>query len=88
MAAVFCAVSRRSKLAESVLNDQYISTTSGSEDFSFKASRKNNYEDILFRCEDERYDVRYSISTATAAWDALTDLLRGVGLFSWTWRSS
>ena len=53
-----------------MLNDQYISTTSGSEDFSFKASRKNNYEDALFRCEDERYEVRtqsYRMLTACIA---------------------
>lgn len=29
--------------------------TSGSEDYSFKHMRRNQYEESLFRCEDDRY---------------------------------
>ena len=31
--------------------------TSGSEDYSFKAMRKNQYEEALFRCEDDRFEL-------------------------------
>lgn len=30
--------------------------TSGSEDYSFKHMRRNQYEESLFRCEDDRYE--------------------------------
>ncbi len=44
-------------LAEEVLNDRVISLPTGSEDFSFKSTRKNIYEENLFKCEDERFEV-------------------------------
>jgi histone deacetylase complex regulatory component SIN3 len=49
--------SERSKAEQAVLNDQWVSVPTGSEDFSFKISRKNAYEDALFHCEDERHEV-------------------------------
>jgi hypothetical protein len=45
-------------LRSSVLNDVWVSVPTGSEDFSFKVTRKNTYEEALFKCEDERYEVR------------------------------
>ena len=44
----------RTDLGKSVLNDFWVSVTSGSEDYSFKHMRKNQYEESLFRCEDDR----------------------------------
>eukprot|EP00501_MAST-03F_sp_TOSAG23-6_P000098 GSMAST32.ASY1.ANO1.100.1 assembled CDS len=38
-------------------NDCWVSVPTGSEDFAFKNSRKNVYEEALFRCEDERYEI-------------------------------
>lgn len=46
--------SNRTDLGGSVLNDHWVSVTSGSEDYSFKHMRKNQYEESLFRCEDDR----------------------------------
>jgi len=46
--------SNRTDLGASVLNDHWVSVTSGSEDYSFKHMRKNQYEESLFRCEDDR----------------------------------
>lgn len=46
--------SYRTELGSSVLNDVWVSVTSGSEDYSFKHMRKNQYEESLFRCEDDR----------------------------------
>ena len=38
-----------------MLNDSWVSVTSGSEEAPFKHMRKNQYEESLFRCEDDRY---------------------------------
>ena len=46
--------SQRTELGSDVLNDHWVSVTSGSEDDSFKHMRKNQYEESLFRCEDDR----------------------------------
>lgn len=39
------------------LNDKWVSIPQGSEDFSFKHMRKNVYEENLFKCEDERFEL-------------------------------
>lgn len=51
------SVSDRTELGVEVLNDHWVSVTSGSEDYSFKHMRKNQYEESLFRCEDDRSEV-------------------------------
>jgi paired amphipathic helix protein Sin3a len=50
----------RTDLGASVLNDLWVSVTSGSEDYSFKHMRKNQYEESLFRCEDDRFFTTFS----------------------------
>jgi len=47
----------RNALGKKILNDHLVSVTSGSEDYSFSHMRKNQYEESLFRCEDDRYDL-------------------------------
>eukprot|EP00850_Spirogloea_muscicola_P001162 SM000004S15032 [mRNA] locus=s4:928006:936864:+ [translate_table: standard] len=49
--------SHRTELGQRVLNDHWVSVTSGSEDYSFKHMRKNQYEESLFRCEDDRFEL-------------------------------
>uniref|UniRef100_A0A7N1A344 Histone deacetylase interacting domain-containing protein n=1 Tax=Kalanchoe fedtschenkoi TaxID=63787 RepID=A0A7N1A344_KALFE len=49
--------SQRSSLGAQVLNDHWVSVTSGSEDYSFKHMRRNQYEESLFRCEDDRFEL-------------------------------
>lgn len=49
--------SSRSELEKSVCNDAWVSVPTGSEDFSFKNMRKNQYEEALFKCEDERFEI-------------------------------
>jgi hypothetical protein len=39
----------RTALDNSVLNDVYVNVITGSEDYSFKLMRKNQYEEALFR---------------------------------------
>lgn len=55
--------SGRSALERKTLNDHWVSGTSGSEDYSFKFMRKNQFEDNLFRCEDDRYELDMLIET-------------------------
>lgn len=45
---------KKTKLDTYVLNDKWVSVTFGSEDYSFNHTRKNQYEEILFKCEDDR----------------------------------
>jgi len=47
----------RTPLCDAVLNDMCISVPSGSEDFSFKSTRKNQFEENLFKCEDDRFEL-------------------------------
>lgn len=51
------SASQRTELGAEVLNDHWVSVTSGSEDYSFKHMRKNQYEESLFRCEDDRLEL-------------------------------
>jgi paired amphipathic helix protein Sin3a len=47
----------RDEKAASEINDMWFTVAKGSEDFSFKAMRRNLYEEALFKCEDERFEV-------------------------------
>ena len=38
-----------------------------SEDYSFKLMRKNQYEEALFRCEDDRYEFEMCIEQNKSA---------------------
>ncbi|KAL6567760.1 hypothetical protein OROGR_001428 [Orobanche gracilis] len=51
------SASCRTEIGNQVLNDRWVSVTSGSEDYSFKHMRKNQYEESLFRCEDDRFEL-------------------------------
>jgi histone deacetylase complex regulatory component SIN3 len=39
------------------MNDEWVSVTRGTEDYSFKLMRRNQFEEILFRVEDDRFDL-------------------------------
>ncbi|KAH7852863.1 hypothetical protein Vadar_030208 [Vaccinium darrowii] len=51
------SASERPDFGAQVLNDNWVSVTSGSEDYSFKHMRRNQYEESLFRCEDDRFEL-------------------------------
>ncbi|XP_071943532.1 paired amphipathic helix protein Sin3a-like isoform X2 [Antedon mediterranea] len=57
----------RSKLCDEVLNDTWVSFPSWSEDSTFVNSRKTQYEEHIYRCEDERYelDIVIEVNMAT-----------------------
>jgi hypothetical protein len=39
------------------LNDSWVGVTRGTEDYSFKLMRRNQYEETLFRVEDDRFEL-------------------------------
>lgn len=65
--------SGRSALERLILNDVWINVTTGSEDYRFM--RKNNYEDNLFRCEDDRYELDMVIGSNAATITKLETIL-------------
>lgn len=55
--------SGRSQLCREVLNDQWVSFPTWSEDSTFVSSRKTQYEEYMYRCEDERFELDVVIET-------------------------
>jgi histone deacetylase complex regulatory component SIN3 len=49
--------SGRTQLCKQVLNDTFVSFPCWSEDSTFVTSKKNQYEELIFRTEDERFEV-------------------------------
>lgn len=49
------------ELQQLPLNNNWVSVTQGSEDYSFRSMRRNQYEEALFRIEDDRYDLELLI---------------------------
>eukprot|EP00268_Persea_americana_P032753 TRINITY_DN322_c0_g1_i5.p1 TRINITY_DN322_c0_g1~~TRINITY_DN322_c0_g1_i5.p1 ORF type:complete len:1449 (+),score=328.48 TRINITY_DN322_c0_g1_i5:313-4659(+) len=66
--------SHRTELGAAVLNDHWVSVTSGSEDYSFKHMRKNQYEESLFRCEDDRFELDMLLESVNAATKRVEEL--------------
>ncbi|VAH00014.1 unnamed protein product [Triticum turgidum subsp. durum] len=69
------ASSCRTDLGISVLNDHWVSVTSGSEDYSFKHMRKNQYEESLFRCEDDRFELDMLLESVNVAIKRVEELI-------------
>ncbi|XP_010272120.1 PREDICTED: paired amphipathic helix protein Sin3-like 4 isoform X1 [Nelumbo nucifera] len=67
--------SQRTELGAQVLNDHWVSVTSGSEDYSFKHMRKNQYEESLFRCEDDRFELDMLLESVNATTKRVEELL-------------
>lgn len=55
--------SGRTPLCREVLNDQWVSFPTWSEDSTFVSSRKTQYEEHMYRCEDERFELDVVIET-------------------------
>ncbi|XP_070503686.1 paired amphipathic helix protein Sin3a isoform X1 [Chironomus tepperi] len=55
--------SGRTPLCREVLNDTWVSFPSWSEDSTFNTSRKTQYEEFIYRCEDERFELDVVIET-------------------------
>ncbi|CAH9087521.1 unnamed protein product [Cuscuta epithymum] len=67
--------SQRTHIGKEVLNDHWVSVTSGSEDYSFKHMRKNQYEESLFRCEDDRFELDMLLESVNVTTRRVEDLL-------------
>ncbi|KAJ9564361.1 hypothetical protein OSB04_000327 [Centaurea solstitialis] len=72
------SVSQRSELGSQVLNDLWVSVTSGSEDYSFKHMRKNQYEESLFRCEDDRFELDMLLESVSSTTKRAEHLLNNI----------
>ncbi|KAF5185154.1 Paired amphipathic helix protein sin3-like [Thalictrum thalictroides] len=72
------SASQRSELGAEVLNDRWVSVTSGSEDYSFKHMRKNQYEESLFRCEDDRFELDMLLESVNVTTSHVEDLLKKI----------
>ncbi|KAG4151231.1 hypothetical protein ERO13_D04G052000v2 [Gossypium hirsutum] len=72
------SASQRSALGAQVLNDHWVSVTSGSEDYSFKHMRRNQYEESLFRCEDDRFELDMLLESVSSTAKRAEDLLNSI----------
>ncbi|XP_010692047.2 paired amphipathic helix protein Sin3-like 2 isoform X2 [Beta vulgaris subsp. vulgaris] len=70
--------SQRSEIGAQVLNDFWVSVTSGSEDYSFKHMRRNQYEESLFRCEDDRFELDMLLESVSSTAKRAEDLLNNI----------
>ncbi|KAE8692347.1 hypothetical protein F3Y22_tig00110840pilonHSYRG00123 [Hibiscus syriacus] len=70
--------SERDAIGIEVLNDDWVSVTSGSEDYSFRLMRRNQYEEILFRCEDDRFELDMLLESAKEATKKVEGLLDNI----------
>ncbi|XP_055810193.1 paired amphipathic helix protein Sin3-like 4 isoform X2 [Solanum dulcamara] len=70
--------SQKTEIGAEVLNDHWVSVTSGSEDYSFKHMRKNQYEESLFRCEDDRFELDMLLESVNATTRRVEELLNKV----------
>ncbi|KAK9707311.1 hypothetical protein RND81_07G188400 [Saponaria officinalis] len=70
--------SQRTELGTEVLNDHWVSVTSGSEDYSFKHMRKNQYEESLFRCEDDRFELDMLLESVSVTIKRVEELLEKI----------
>lgn len=72
------SASQRTELGAEVLNDHWVSVTSGSEDYSFKHMRKNQYEESLFRCEDDRFELDMLLESVKVTTKRVEELLEKI----------
>jgi paired amphipathic helix protein Sin3a len=66
--------SGRTLLCDQTLNNQWVSFPQGSEDVGFKTGRKNLFEEEMFCCEDQRYELDLAISLNISAIRALQNI--------------
>ncbi|XP_030553614.2 paired amphipathic helix protein Sin3-like 2 isoform X1 [Rhodamnia argentea] len=72
------SASQRSEVGAQVLNDHWVSVTSGSEDYSFKHMRRNQYEESLFRCEDDRFELDMLLESVSSTSKRAEELLNNI----------
>lgn len=70
--------SERTAMCRSVLNDTWVSVPLGSEDSNGRNQRRNQYQEALFKCEDDRYEVDIIMESNKSAIRALEPLAREI----------
>lgn len=75
--------SERSVFERSVLNDVWVSLPVGSEEsYTFRHMRKNQYEEMLFRTEDERFEIDMVIDSNGLTLRRLEPLAEEIAMLS------
>ncbi|XP_018026656.1 paired amphipathic helix protein Sin3a isoform X2 [Hyalella azteca] len=74
--------SGRSKMCRDVLNDVWVSFPSWSEDATFVSSRKTTFEEYIYRCEDERFELDVVLETNLATMRVLEGVQRKLNRMS------
>ncbi|XP_012282636.1 paired amphipathic helix protein Sin3a isoform X2 [Orussus abietinus] len=69
----------RTQLCKDVLNDTWVSFPTWSEDSTFVTSRKTQYEEFIYRCEDERFELDGVIETNAATIRVLEGVHKKMG---------
>ena len=67
--------SGKTMLGDQVLNNTWVSSPTGREDAGFRATRKNQYEEELFKCEDQRCELDLAIEMNAGAVFALEKVM-------------
>lgn len=65
-----------------VLNDTWVSFPSWSEDSTFVTSRKTQYEEHIYKCEDERFELDVVLETNLSAIKCLEAVLKKISRMS------
>ena len=75
--------SERSPAEAEVLNNVWVSLPVGSEEsYTFRHMRKNQYEEALFRCEDERFEIDMVLDANASTIRVLEPLVEEIGLLA------
>lgn len=74
--------SGQTELCKQVLNSTYVSFPSWSEDSTFISSKKNQYEELMFRTEDERFELDLVIESNMSTIRTLENLLQRLSQMS------
>jgi len=75
--------SDRSEEEKRVLNDVWVSLPVGSEEsYTFRHMRRNTYEEILFRCEDERFEIDMVIDSNATTMRRLEPIAKEIAQLS------
>ena len=70
----------RSEDEKKVLNDVWVSLPKGSEEsYTFRHMRRNHCEEVLFRCEDERFEIDMVIDSNAATLRRLEPIAAEIG---------
>ena len=75
--------SERAPYESDVLNNVWVSLPVGSEEsYTFRHMRKNQYEEALFRCEDERFEIDMVIDSNHSTMRVLEPIVEEIKMLS------